>query len=172
MFVCTGNICRSPMAERLTVLAASRLQLPGLLVSSAGTRAVVGRPMHPEAAFFIDSVGADSKRFVARQLTPRIAESADLILTMTREHRDDVLSRSPRLLRKTFTLAEASRLASQKNLHLADLAAGRPLLAGEELPDVPDPIGQPAAIFTAVGRQIAQLLPPILVAVQGMEPRT
>ena len=96
-------------------------------------------------------------------LTSTIASKADLVLTMTRAHRDAVLELAPRQLHRTFTLSEAARLASECSArNIADLAALRPHLAAHELPDIPDPIGQSTEFFAMVGSQIADLLPPIL----------
>jgi protein-tyrosine phosphatase len=82
---------------------------------------------------------------------------------MTKAHRDGVLELAPRLLRRTFTLTEAARLASEHHAQTVDdLAALRPGLATREVPDIADPIGQSTDIFAMVGAQIADLLPPIL----------
>ena len=50
LFVCTGNICRSPTAERLAVAYAARHGIADFTSSSAGTHAVIGHPIHPDAA--------------------------------------------------------------------------------------------------------------------------
>jgi protein-tyrosine phosphatase len=82
---------------------------------------------------------------------------------MTRAHRDTVLDFAPNQLRRTFTLSEAARLASECNARtVADLAALRPHVAAHEVWDIPDPIGQSAEVFAMVGSQIADLLRPIL----------
>jgi len=108
-------------------------------------------------------MGGDVSRFAARQLTSGIALAEDLVLTMTRSHRDAVLALAPRQLPRTFTLSEASRLASECNPQdVADLAELRPRLAEHEVLDIPDPIAQSAEFFSMVGSQIADLLPPIL----------
>ena len=168
MFVCTGNICRSPTAERLAAAYGARVQLPDLRVSSAGTRAVIGHPIHHDAALVIEKLGGDASNFAARQLTSRMASDADLVLTMTRAHRDSVLDLAPRQLNRTFTLTEVARLASECNARtVADLAALRPQLAGDELSDIPDPLGQSEEFFAMVGLQIADLLPPILELCRG-----
>ena len=159
LFVCTGNICRSPTAERL--VAAYRSS--DVKSSSAGIRAVIGHPIHPEAVPVLRKLGGDPSEFAARQLTPKIASAADLILTMTRAHRDQVLELAPHRLHRTFTLSEAARLVSVHGAkNVADLAALRPHLVAKELLDIPDPIGQPPEVFSEVGKQIAELLPPIL----------
>jgi protein-tyrosine phosphatase len=168
LFVCTGNICRSPTAERLAALYSARFQIPDFRASSAGTRAVIGHPIHRDAALVVEKLGAEVANFAARQLTSRIASDANLVLTMTRAHRDTVLKLAPRQLHRTFTLSEAARLASECNArNLADLAALRPRLAGHEAPDILDPIGRSAEFFATVGSQIADLLPPILELCRG-----
>lgn len=163
LFVCTGNICRSPTAERLAVVYATRFQIPDITASSAGTRAVIAHPMHHTAARVLEKLGGEAADFAARQLTPRIASDAELVLTMTKAHRDAVLEVAPHKLHRTFTLTEAARLASEWNAQtVADLAALRPQLATHELTDIPDPIGQSADVFASVGSQINDLLPSIL----------
>lgn len=163
LFVCTGNICRSPTAERLAARYDARLHIPDLTVSSAGTRAVIAHPVHRDAAVVIEKLGGQVSDFAARQLTLKIASSADLIVTMTRAHRDAVLELAPTKLRQTFTLSEIARLASQRNARtIEDLAVLRPQLDPQQMPDICDPIGQDAEVFLRVGRQIADLLPPVL----------
>lgn len=163
LFVCTGNICRSPTAERLAAVSGARLQIPAFKTSSAGTRAVVAHPIHHDAARVLQDLGGNPSNFSARQFTPRIAAGADLVLTMTSAHRDAVLERAPRLLSRTFTLTEAARLSAEANArNVGDLAALRPWLATGEPADIPDPIGRDAEVFAMVGSQIAELLPPIL----------
>jgi protein-tyrosine phosphatase len=101
--------------------------------------------------------------FAARQLTPRIASEADLVLAMTGAHRATVLELAPRQLHRTFTLSEVACLATEFSArNVADLAKLRPQLAAHELSDIADPIGQSAEVFAAVGSQIADLLPPVL----------
>lgn len=156
LFVCTGNVCRSPSAERLAAAA-------GVSASSAGTRAVIGHPVHPEAARVLRDLGGDPDGFAARQLTAKIAGAADLVLTMTREHRDAVLELAPRQLRRTFTLTEAAELISRFSPEsVADLAGLRPQLPAGDVRDVEDPIGQSAEVFDRVGAQIAVLVAPIV----------
>jgi protein-tyrosine phosphatase len=163
LFVCTGNICRSPTGERLAAAYAARHGLADFTASSAGTRAVIGHPIHQYAAVVLEELGGDASDFAARQLTSKIASSTDLIITMTSSHRDIVLEAAPRQLQRTFNLTEAARLASKDGAEtLADLAALRPYLGANEMADIPDPIGQSREVFSAVGSQIADLLPPIL----------
>lgn len=108
--VCTGNICRSPMTERLLQSNLDE-QFPGqFIVESAGTGALVGNPIDPRVAGFIRDAESDDKDFSARQLTPEILERQDLVLALAREHRSKVVEMSPLMLRKTFTLREFARL--------------------------------------------------------------
>jgi protein-tyrosine phosphatase len=151
------------MAERLAAAYGARFQIPDFRASSVGTRAVIAHPIHPEAARVLEKLGGEAFDFAARQVTSRIVSDADLVLTMTRAHRDAVLELAPRQLPRTFTLSEASRLASDCNpQNVAELAALRPHLAAHALQEIPDPIGQSPEFFVMVGSQIADLLPPIL----------
>lgn len=119
--------------------------------------------MHAEAARVLRDLGGDPCDFAARQLTPPIANRADLVLTMTTAHLNAVLELAPRQFRRTFTLGEAALLATVDELPtVADLAVLRPRLAGRAVADIPDPIGQSPAYFDEVGSRIAALLPPIL----------
>ena len=124
---------------------------------------MVGHPIHQDAALVLEQLGGEVSNFAARQLTSRIASDADLVLTMTRAHRNIVLELAPRQLHKTFTLSEAARLTSDYHAQsVADLAALRPHLVEHDVIDIPDPLGQDAEVFATIGSQIADLLPPVL----------
>lgn len=110
--VCTGNICRSPQAE---VLLRARLRDLDVRVHSAGTRALVDREMDPTAQELALQHGAspdDVAAHRARWLQEPLADDADLVLAMSREHRTAAVELSPRHLRHTFTVREFARLAS------------------------------------------------------------
>lgn len=163
LFVCTGNICRSPTAERLTNAYCAKTNLTNLTTSSAGTRAVVAHPIHQDAARTLEALGGDSANFAARRLTQKVAGPADLVLVMTRAHRTSVLEVAPHKLHRTFTLVEAARLITEFGVQRIDALANlRSHVAADESLDIPDPIGQSPEVFAAVGRQIAELLPPVL----------
>jgi protein-tyrosine phosphatase len=124
---------------------------------------VIAHPIHHDAALVLEQLGGDTSGFFARHLTSRIASNADLVLTMTRGHRDTVLELAPQQLNRTFTLIEAARLTTEFNArNVADFAALRPQLPADELSDIADPIGKSSDVFASVGSQIAGLLPPIL----------
>lgn len=113
--VCTGNICRSPMAERL--LRAGLTERFGddaaqVEVTSAGTGALVGRPMAVHAAQQLRGLGGDGEGFEARAIQAELVAQADLVLAMTREHRSLVVRLHPGATRRTFTLRELARLVS------------------------------------------------------------
>ena len=109
LFVCTGNICRSPLAE---LLLWESINTPAITTSSAGTQALVGHPMpaiQQEIALKLGVQAPENHR--ARQLTLQDVEGADLILTMERQHRSTVVQLAPRALRRTFTLRELAKIA-------------------------------------------------------------
>jgi protein-tyrosine phosphatase len=121
--VCSGNICRSPMAEQL--LRAGLADLPGVRVSSAGTVGLVGSPMDAQAAALSAQFGVtDSALHVARELSAPIVGDAQLVFAMAREHRRAVVEYEPRAARRTFTIREFSRIAAEiTNDDLADISA-------------------------------------------------
>jgi len=121
--VCTGNICRSPLAEQL--LRAGLSDVARVSVSSAGTYALVGHPMTPEAAALsVEFGGLGSEHHLARDLTPVLVADAGLIFAMSREHRRAIVELRPRASRNTFTLREFARLAEDiTDEELIDVAA-------------------------------------------------
>ncbi|MEQ4518752.1 low molecular weight phosphatase family protein [Pseudarthrobacter sp. B907] len=108
--VCTGNICRSPVAERLLQAGLDQVQPGAFRVRSAGTRAMVGDPVQPLSAEIISTYGGSADAFAARQLTPAILRDSDLVLTMATSHRGEVLQLDPSLLKRTFTIREFARM--------------------------------------------------------------
>lgn len=179
LVVCTGNICRSPLAERLGRARVADLLGSGadrLLVVSAGTRAVVGSAIDPASARALRELGGDPDGFVARQLTDELVASADLTLTMTRDHRREVLARAPRALSRTFTLREAAGLlelvsededdtgtpGERARALVRRMAAARSLRPSGREDDVLDPIGRPADVHARTGAVIAEALDPVV----------
>jgi low molecular weight protein-tyrosine phosphatase len=149
LVVCEGNLCRSPLAERLLT---SRLAGSEVRVASAGVHAVVGAPMDASAAAELARLGGDPTEFEARQLTTPMANAADLVLTATRAIRGHVVATAPAALKRTFTLLELAALleahpwgdaegdAAEVLARAADWRASVSGL-GSDL-DVPDPIGR------------------------------
>ncbi|WP_445258353.1 arsenate reductase/protein-tyrosine-phosphatase family protein [Nocardioides aurantiacus] len=140
LVVCVGNVCRSPLGERLL---AARLG-DGFEVSSAGVGALVGDPMDPAAAAHLERLGGSAEGFAARQLTEAIVRGSDLVLTATKDVRARVLQESPVAMRRTFTLRELAALVevvgSQPDpAALVAAAARERSRAGVEEYDVADP---------------------------------
>ncbi|MDQ4214288.1 low molecular weight phosphatase family protein [Microbacterium capsulatum] len=181
--VCTGNICRSPMAE---VLLRARLGGLGVRVHSAGTHGLTGEGMTDLAQEVAIAAGADPHDAAAHEarylLDPLLAES-DLILTMTREHRSHVVQMMPSLLRRAFTIREFARLASatgDDEIHAAMAGPGpdrrarlqalgrvlsdhRGMVPGfPEDDDVLDPYRRPREVY----EEAAALLAPALTEVE------
>lgn len=108
--VCTGNICRSPVAERLLQAGLDQAVPGGFVVTSAGTHAMVGDPIQPPSADIVRTFGGNAEGFAARQLTNKILRGVDLVLTMTSGHRGEVLQLDASLLKRTFTIREFARM--------------------------------------------------------------
>ncbi len=98
LFVCSGNTCRSPMA------AAIANSLSSGIAHSAGLTPRHGAPMTAEAQTALRSLGVPHERHVARSLTPQLVESADVIYTMTRAHRESLIAAFPSAAIKTHSL--------------------------------------------------------------------
>jgi protein-tyrosine phosphatase len=141
VFVCTGNTCRSPMAEALCrKLLADRLhctpsELPerGFLILSAGIAALPGDPASPEAVEVMTELGAELKDHTSRPLSSDMVWQADYLITMTRAHQ----------------VAMASRFAPyMAETRLLDPAGG----------DVADPVGAEREVYRDCARQIREHL--------------
>lgn len=186
LLVCTGNICRSAFAQQL-----GRAYLDQVLgedagpirLVSAGTHAVVGSAMHPVSALVLRGYGVEAGDFRAQQLRDTHATQADLILTMTRAHRREVLHLAPRHLARTFILREAAALldvvgddapaadggfgdrARALVRAMADARSKRADAGGD---DVPDPIGRTASVHEEAGELIVDALLPILARLAAL----
>src|SRR5439155_1914038 len=115
LHICMGNICRSPMAERLLLLAARERvgDLAGelLLTHSAGTGGwYPGEEMNPPAAREVRRRGGEPARFAARKLRGDFLDSADLVLTATAEQVEYVREMRLDVSERTFVLGEFGRL--------------------------------------------------------------
>lgn len=169
--VCTGNIARSPLVAQLLSV---QLALPrtALVVGSAGTGALVGEPMTEQAAELSRRYGGNPVHHRARQVTSAMVESADLVLTATRQHRSDVVSLAPRAARYAFTLRQFARLVESLDqegiagppgspTRLREVVRGAAGQRGFVAPlrdpdddDLVDPFRQSQAIYDRVGAQI------------------
>jgi protein-tyrosine phosphatase len=146
LHVCMGNICRSPMAERLLALAVRRRlaasadpPADGLAESllyshSAGTGGWhAGEQMNPPAARQVRARGGDVTAFAARRLRSDQIDSADLVLTATADQQEYVVALRPDAASRTFVLGEFARL-----LHRVDAAGLPPAGDGPDATPTPD----------------------------------
>jgi protein-tyrosine phosphatase len=177
LHVCTGNICRSPMAELMTCAGlASRLgdDARRFTVESAGTWGHTGSPMEAHALSTLAAYGIDGADFRARELVAEHVAGADLVLGATREHRAAAVVLHPRAASRTFTVREFARLLSAAEP--SGLPAGDPVERmramvraaarnrGMVPPDAPrdddldDPYQAPESAFTRCGDLLAATL--------------
>jgi len=159
LVVCVGNICRSPLAERLLQARLDAVRPGFATVGSAGVGAVPGHAMDPHAAAELERLGGSGDGFASRAATPQVIEGADLVLTMTKDLRTQVLGRSPRMMRRTFTMGELAAVceAVPELAGTSDLvaAAARSRAHGAAALDVPDPIGQSPQVHAEVADLIS-----------------
>jgi L-threonylcarbamoyladenylate synthase len=113
VFVCTGNTCRSPMAEAIfRKFLAERLKCGedelidrGFIVASAGLSAATGAPAAPEAIEILARAGIDLRTHASQPLTDALLDQADHVITMTRGHRDSILALRPEVADRVRLLA-------------------------------------------------------------------
>ncbi|MEV7281163.1 protein-tyrosine-phosphatase [Streptomyces sp. NPDC093111] len=192
LHVSTGNVCRSPITERLTRHALSdRLGDPlggGLIVESAGTWGHEGAPMEANAELVLADFGADHTGFVGRELLDEHVIRADLVLTATRDHRAQVISMGHSAGLRTFTLKEFTRLVraidpttlpdprdghdtidrARALVRAAAALRGWLLAPSAEADEVNDPYGAPITFFRSIGDEIQQALDPVVTALTGV----
>jgi protein-tyrosine-phosphatase len=141
IFVCTGNTCRSPMAEGLL----KQLLGPdcGWQISSAGVHAGNGAPASTGAVEALRMRGIDLSGHRSRRLTPEMIRTADLVVAMTRCHRDAVLDMAPESEGKVFLL---------KSFGIAQCAT-----------DIYDPVGEALDVYCRVRDEIDAALPDLIL---------
>jgi protein-tyrosine phosphatase len=170
LVVCTGNICRSPMAEGL-LRAAVRRRLGDRApeVSSAGTAGWEGSPAMPESIEAASELGVDIEDHRGRKLTIEMARAADLLLCMATEHRKAIASAAPELAGRAFTLKELVRLlevlpapagsvaeAFVPRIVEADAARRAAAVPPSRDDDIADPLGQPPEAYRAIAWELGE----------------
>jgi protein-tyrosine phosphatase len=183
LVVCTGNICRSPIAEwMLRDALSSRFGESAPTVSSAGTSGLEGSSAMPEAVAAARERGIDIAAHRARRLA-HVPADADLVIAMAGEHRD-ILDDVPGLGERSFTLKELVRLLESlppvppgagpdslsERVRQADTArragsAGNPL---DE--DVADPIGMPLQTYRATAWELDEWVARLVDGLYGAVP--
>jgi protein-tyrosine phosphatase len=182
LVVCTGNICRSALAERLGRAYLDDRPVEGrrlVQMASAAWGQSSASAMHADSSLVLQGYGGDPDGFKARQLIEDMATGADLTLTMARFHRRRVLELAPRALSRTFALrgrrpgrdagrrprrSGADLAARSRNLvrALHEARSGRQASVSN---DIADPIGQPLEVHEEVGGVIGEALLPILARI-------
>ena len=181
LVVCSGNICRSPIAEGLMRDGlVSRFGSGAPIVSSAGTIAVEGALPSEGSVTAAAERGSDIAAHRARRLTLDLASAADLVVAMAGEHRE-WLADDPEVAPRTFTLKELVRLlgslpaetpgAGPDILHERIAEASRARAAGfsgnplDE--DIADPLGMPLQTYRAVAWELDEWIDRLLDGLYG-----
>lgn len=177
LFVCTGNVSRSAMAE---LLAPYIFHDDSLTFESAGTRGLHDHPMSDEAAAILrqDHIGEQAiEAFRSRRITPQIARDADLILCFETAQRADIVVESPLKARRTFLITDFANMcetARQQGLltggsieERIDSVVDNAGLLRPELPDaenVDDPQGLGMDAFVTAHNALVRVLKRIAAA--------
>jgi len=183
LFVCSGNICRSPLGAQVLTARLGR-DAAGFTVGSAGTIAQDGAPMDDAAAAQSIRLGGDPSAHRSRYLTPAIAADADLVLTAERSHRAAVVSLAPRTAKRAFTIKQFARVLSglepadldgvgttaELVERVARLRGTVPMPTDPAVDDVDDPYRRSTATHERVADEIAAALAVVADALRAVGP--
>lgn len=106
LFVCTGNTCRSSMAEGLFIDMLDRKEIRDIKVKSAGVFAMEGERASGEAVEVLEKDGIDISSHRSSLINDQLLKEADLILTMTKGHKNVLIRAHPLVTGKVYTLKE------------------------------------------------------------------
>lgn len=155
LFVCTGNTCRSPMAEGILKSALKKMGVKHVEVKSAGTHGLHFAPVSVFAAQIAKTKGVDLFRHRSRELTGEMIKGTNLILVMAPEHLDYIIRMEPAAASKTFLLKAFARVtgASHKDIEAGVLSVKDPI--GGSLEDY-------QRSFSEIEMEIERILPELL----------
>lgn len=153
LFVCTGNTCRSSMAEGLFkhMLKSKENSFKSINVISAGTCAWEGDNASQHAIKVLKEKDIDIEDHRSTPLTPKLIKEADLILTMTLNHKMAILHMCPKAKDKVFTLKEYA-LYGREKFPISDLSYQNSDY------DIKDPFGQSLDIYRESAKEIEHYL--------------
>jgi protein-tyrosine phosphatase len=114
LFICTGNICRSPMAEGLLKKLLEKKPIPGVRVASAGLVALPGNPASFHAVRVSRENGISLEDHSAQPVSTGLIDEADQILVMEPRQSLDLVARYPKASTKVLPLRHFARYGSQK----------------------------------------------------------
>lgn len=126
LFVCTGNQCRSPMAQGILNAMLQKERIQSIQSDSAGTYAVYGYTPTDEAVILSGERGVDIADYLSKPISPQLVEEADLILVMGRMHHAAVMNMAPAAIDKVFLLKSFGRNETDPDLkgEIADPIGG------------------------------------------------
>jgi protein-tyrosine phosphatase len=163
LVVCTGNICRSPMAEGfLRAALEERLGDGAPVVTSAGTAGWDGSGAMEESIRAARERGIDIGTHLARRLLPEMVDDADLVVCMAADHREAIIGARPDVADKTFTIKELVRLLEASpptgpfSSRVASAAAARNG-SPRRTEDVRDPLGDTIDGYREIADELLDL---------------